>query len=193
VNTCFYRTVAVLYFCSSSAFAQHNQVGSDHSPLASNTNVLHAMFDLSPWFNGFEDSLRKQTKFSHFIGCLTDQLGQNQNISCKFKVNKNGEPKDLKIGSSSASSLLDAQLISLIQSADFSKVPNNLPMERGIEIEFWKADEKIYWWSRLDKATSSAKYELVDYLGAQEEHPWKTWKREMRYRNTSNQQLATAK
>ncbi|CAN5430371.1 hypothetical protein BH10CYA1_BH10CYA1_36820 [soil metagenome] len=182
------RTLIVLNFCSSAAFAGTHQI--DGPTTVSDSNVLHAIFDLSPWFDNFEGSLRKQNIFPRIVANLTSQLDQGENVSCNFKVDKNGELRDLELKASSNDSQLDAQLLSLIQSTTFSKIPNNLPTERGITVEFWKAGGKIHFWSRLDKATNSAKFELVDYLGAQVEHPWKTWKREMRYRNTSFQQLA---
>jgi hypothetical protein len=138
------------------------------------SSMNHAIYDLGPWFDKFEAELQKKKNYKTFISSLANAFKQDENIICKFSVTKDGNVRSPHISSSSSNKDLDHTLIELIEETRLSKVPNNVPVMRGMQIEFWKAENKIFLWSQLDKETYSKSFKIKDYLSASDEHPWKT-------------------
>jgi TonB family protein len=134
----------------------------------------HAIMDLMPWFERFEGILRHQRDYNSFLANLRKVFRNGDNVICTFTVSKFGAVRNLRVAVASGDDNVDKTLVSLVRRATrYLTPPNNLPAERGIQIEFWMAGSDLYFWSQLDKSTASKKIEVVDYLGSKREHPWK--------------------
>lgn len=124
-----------------------------------------ATLDLGTWFDNFESSLRGQPEYFDFVSLLSKQLNHNENVVCTFSIDRNGIINNLRIRTPSSKENIDNQLLSLVKKIKFAKTPNNLPEVKGVEIEFWKQESKILFWSQLNRATRYKKYEYVNYFG----------------------------
>lgn len=157
------------------------------------TSMNHAIYDLGPWFDRFEVELQQRKNYRTFVSSLASALKQDENIICKFSVTKDGTISNPHITSSSGKKDLDDALVNLVKGTKFSKLPNNVPIMRGMQTEFWKADNKIFLWSQLDKETNSKSFKVTDYLTSNDEHPWKSLSQSAaanRYRGVDGFKLA---
>lgn len=183
-----YNFLIVFSLSSSAVFAGHHNYASF---LSYTSEVEHkATLDLSPWFDDFEQTLRTQPHYHKFVSAIAESFKQNENVLCTFTVERDGIARNLSVLENSSSKAVDRELISLIQTIHFSNIPNNLPSERGVEIEFWKADGKVYMWSRLNRATCNEKISLVDYVENSTSKTLGAWNNSKRFRNGSDAELA---
>ncbi len=85
--------------------------------------------------------IEKQPGYTEIVASLDKTLKPNQNVLCSFSINCDGEIKDLKVCSAKSPTRMEKKVLALIgKAAPFPCPTSRAMINRGVQVEFWKAD-----------------------------------------------------
>jgi TonB family protein len=96
--------------------------------------------ELRPWYKHVYAKLEETEEFNRVEKQFLSKLKPWQNVVCTFAVRPNGQVAELKISESSGFAKLDNLILHSVENAaPYPIPPNNLPCQRGLTLELWKA------------------------------------------------------
>lgn len=85
--------------------------------------------------------IEKQSEYAEIVSSLDKTLKPNQNVLISFNIDCCGDIKNLKVCSKKTPTKTEKKILALIQKCAPFRYPTTQEMiDRGVQVEFWKAD-----------------------------------------------------